>query len=90
MTILDFIRDLDNEKQLEIYLQYKKDLNITYQETFENWLEDNYIEVDGEWIFNNGDYVKCPNCGEWVEEDYMRWIADEQVCEQCMIDGYGS
>lgn len=94
MKILDFIKEFDNEKQLEVYLQYKKDRNITYQETFENWLEDNYIEVNQEWIYNNGDYIKCDNCGEWYEEDDMSSNdmitsgGNENICNYCVADGY--
>lgn len=94
MKIEDFINEFDQEKQQEVYLQYKKDLKTSRLTTFEEWLEDNYIfcEDEYEWVFNNGNYTKCDSCGSWYSEDYISSTQDgsEMICEQCFIDGYGA
>lgn len=37
----------------------------------------------------DSNYRKCDACGEYVPEDYLEEIYDENICEQCRENGYG-
>lgn len=35
------------------------------------------------------DYRKCDACGEYVPEDYIEERYDENICHDCLENGYG-
>lgn len=35
------------------------------------------------------DYRKCDACGEYVPEDYIEERYDENICHDCLVNGYG-
>ena len=35
------------------------------------------------------EYRKCDACGEWVNEDLLQERYDENICEDCLENGYG-
>jgi len=34
-------------------------------------------------------YRKCDACGEWVNEDLLEERYDENICQDCLENGYG-
>ena len=92
------LMELGLEKQQEItndYLSYiaghkKSNYSFVKPATFEEYMEKAYKKVEEEY-YNIEDLIKCENCNqELPEEDYSENRFEEDICNQCLIDGYGA
>ena len=65
------------------------DIYSEYLESYKaNWRDDNYMTFE-EYVHDK--IIQCDQCGEYydIDGDYVRQLEDNNICEQCITNGWG-